>query len=79
MFYSVSLAKPAGLAHWLAVALILVGLGTANAAPTTSCAGNGTGISLSPGFCASIFADNTLGVAPITTRIPFHPAASSSL
>ncbi len=58
MFYSVSLAKPAGLAHWLAVALILVGLGTANAAPTTSCAGNGTGISLSPGFCASIFADN---------------------
>src|SRR5712672_898187 len=58
MFYSVSLAEPARHAHWLAVALILVGLGTANAAPTTSCAGNGTGISLSPGFCASIFADN---------------------
>src|SRR5882757_6280340 len=58
MFYSVSLAEPARHAHWLAVALILVGLGTAKAAPTTSCAGNGTGISLSPAFCASIFADN---------------------
>src|SRR5260370_41414231 len=58
MFYSVSLAEPARHAHWLAVALILVGLGIANAAPTTSCAGNGTDISLSPGFCASIFADN---------------------
>src|SRR5260221_12736348 len=58
MFYSVSLAEPARHAHWLAVALILVGLGTANAAPTTSCAGNGTGISLSPGFCSSIFADH---------------------
>src|SRR5258708_12212798 len=58
MFYSVNPADPARLAHRLAVALILVGLGTANAARTTSCAGNVTGISLSPGFCASIFADN---------------------
>jgi hypothetical protein len=58
MLYSVSLANPARVAHWLAVALILVGLGTANAAPTTSCPDTGTGISLSPDFCASIFADN---------------------
>ena len=58
MFNSVSLADPARLAHWLAVALILVGLETANAAPTTKCPDTGTGISLSPGFCASIFADN---------------------
>ena len=58
MFYSVRLANPARLAHWLAVALILVGLGTANAAPTTGCPDTGTGTSLSPAFCASIFADN---------------------
>ena len=58
MLYSVSLANPARVAHWLAVALILVGLGTANAAPTTGCPDTGTGISLSPAFCASIFADN---------------------
>src|ERR1700730_2101367 len=45
-------------ARWSAVALILVGLGTANAAPTTGCPDTGTGITLSPGFCASIFADN---------------------
>jgi len=55
MFYSVSLAEPARLAHWLAVALILVGLGTANAAPTTVAQVTATGISLPPGFCASIF------------------------
>ena len=36
MFYSVSLADPARVAHWLAVALILVGLETANAAPPQS-------------------------------------------
>jgi len=79
MFYSVSLADPARVAHWLAVALILVGLETANAAPTTECPDTGAGISLSPAFCASIFADNIgharhlvvapSGVAEITNKI----------
>src|SRR5258708_33079467 len=58
MFYSVSQPNLARAAHWLAVALILVRLGTANAAPTTGCPDTGAGISLSPAFCASIFADN---------------------
>jgi len=58
MFFSVSVPKLTRGARWLAVALMLVKLGTANAAPGTGCPDNGTGISLSPGFCASIFADN---------------------
>jgi glucose/arabinose dehydrogenase/mono/diheme cytochrome c family protein len=56
MLHSVSLANPARVARWLTVALILVGL-DANATPT-GCPDDGTGISLSPGFCASVFADN---------------------
>src|SRR6266403_431335 len=48
-------------ARWSAVALMLVKLETANAAPAapaTQCADSDTGITLSSGFCASIFADN---------------------
>jgi hypothetical protein len=44
-----------------AAALLVVGLGTAyttHAAPSAGCADTGTGITLSPGFCASVFADN---------------------
>jgi glucose/arabinose dehydrogenase/mono/diheme cytochrome c family protein len=44
-----------------AAALLLVGLGgayAAHAAPSTGCAETDTGITLSPGFCASVFADN---------------------
>jgi hypothetical protein len=58
MSFSVSQLNRARAAHWFTVALILVKLGTANAAPSTGCPDNGTGISLSPGFCASVFADN---------------------
>jgi glucose/arabinose dehydrogenase len=45
-------------AHWSAVAVILLSLGAAHAAPATVCPENNTGITLSPGFCASIFAEN---------------------
>src|ERR1700722_4982933 len=55
MFYSVSLPN---LARWSGVALILVRLATANAASASRCPDTATGITLSPGFCASIFADN---------------------
>jgi len=63
MLHSVSLLRfRAGrAARWSAVALMLVKLETANAAPAapaTQCADSDTGITLSPGFCASIFADN---------------------
>ena len=58
MFYSASLSNAARLARWLVVGLTLVGLGTANAGPVSDCPETGTGISLSPAFCASIFADN---------------------
>ncbi len=63
MLHSVSLLRfRAGrAARWSAVALMLVKLETANAAPAapaTQCADSDTGITLSSGFCASIFADN---------------------
>ena len=56
MFDSVSMPNPSQAARWSVVALLLIGLGTAHAAPTTDCPA--AGLSLSPGFCASLFADN---------------------
>jgi glucose/arabinose dehydrogenase/mono/diheme cytochrome c family protein len=58
MFLFVNLPNLARGTRWLSVSLILFKLGTANAVPSTDCPGPYTGISLSPGFCASIFADN---------------------
>src|ERR1700730_9877822 len=58
MFYSLCLPSRARVTRCLGVTLILVRLGTASAAPTTGCPDTDTGITLSPGFCASIFADN---------------------
>ncbi|HET7125158.1 MAG TPA: c-type cytochrome [Bradyrhizobium sp.] len=59
MFHSVSLPNQPTRARWLGVALILVKLGTASAAgSSTDCPGPDTSISLSPGFCATVFADN---------------------
>lgn len=45
-------------ARWSAAAIILVRIGTASAALTPNCPDTDTGITLSPGFCASVFADN---------------------
>jgi glucose/arabinose dehydrogenase/mono/diheme cytochrome c family protein len=45
-------------AWWSGIAITLLRIGTANAAPTPSCPDTDTGITLSPGFCASVFADN---------------------
>lgn len=59
MLHSVTLRwNRARAARWSVVALLLVRLGTTSAAPTTGCPDTDTGITLSPGFCASIFADN---------------------
>jgi mono/diheme cytochrome c family protein len=59
MVHSVSLPRNrARAAHWSAVAMILVSLGAAHAARATVCPETNTGIALSPGFCASLFADN---------------------
>jgi glucose/arabinose dehydrogenase/cytochrome c5 len=63
VFHSLALSrlgKPR-LLRRLAVALMLVGATAARAVlagPTVDCADTNTGITLSPGFCASIFADN---------------------
>src|SRR5882724_116085 len=45
-------------AWWSGVAITFLRIGTVNAAPTPSCPDSDTGITLSPGFCASVFADN---------------------
>ena len=58
MHCSVSLPNLARVAHWSAVAMILVSLRAAHAAPAAVCPETNSGITLSPGFCASIFADN---------------------
>jgi glucose/arabinose dehydrogenase/cytochrome c5 len=58
MFWALNLANMARVAGWVIVALLLAGSETATAAPATNCPDNHTGISLPPGFCASIFADN---------------------
>jgi glucose/arabinose dehydrogenase/mono/diheme cytochrome c family protein len=42
----------------LAVTLLMLKLGAVAAAPGSACPDSGAGISLSPGFCASIFADD---------------------
>jgi hypothetical protein len=44
-----------------AVAIVLAAValrGPASAAPAAACPGGDTGITLSPGFCATVFADN---------------------
>jgi glucose/arabinose dehydrogenase/mono/diheme cytochrome c family protein len=60
MLCSVSLPNLARAARWSAVAMLLISLGAAHAAAAsaTVCPETNTGIALSPGFCASLFADN---------------------
>src|SRR5476651_1973056 len=58
MLRSVSLPNLARPAHCSALAMILLSLGAAHAAASTVCPQTNTGIALSPGFCASLFADD---------------------
>jgi hypothetical protein len=58
------LIHPRGSATAAAAAAIVLAAGAwpgqaaAPAAPATACPGGDTGITLSPGFCATVFADN---------------------
>jgi glucose/arabinose dehydrogenase/mono/diheme cytochrome c family protein len=56
---SLSLPNVARAAYRSAVVVALVSSGAARAASAANCPESNTGITLSPGFCASIFADNT--------------------
>src|SRR5258708_9422674 len=60
-----------------AVALRGPAAAPASAAPATACPGGDTGITLSPGFCATVFADNLGHVRPLAVTPGATPYANT--